>query len=326
MKVPHRLLGAALLAASSVCWAQGGWSPQKNVEILVGSAPGGSNDKTARQIERILTERKLVNQPITVVNRPGGGGSIALNALSQRTGDGHSMIVFTPTMLANHITGATNFSYTQFTPIASLFNDFIAFVVHADSPIQNGIDLREQLSKDPKSLTVGFASAFGSHNHIAIGLLMKSIGGNPRDLKAVAYKGSAEAVTNLLGRHIDLVTIGAGNVAGHVAAGRLRVVGISAPRRFTGAMAHIPTWKEQGVELVVGGWRAIVGPKDLSSAQVAYWDGVLRQATRVPEWQDGLMKNHWFDDYISGPEVKKHFDREYNDMKSVLVELGLAKQ
>jgi putative tricarboxylic transport membrane protein len=75
---------------------------------------------------------------------------------------------------------------------------------------------------------------------------------------------------------------------------------------------------------VVGGWRAIVGPKDMTSAQVAYWDGILRKATRVPEWQDGLKKFHWFDNYISGPAVMKHFESEYNDMKSVLVELGLA--
>ena len=319
-----RLLVCTALAALSASIHAQGWTPERNIEILVGSAPGGSNDKTARQIERILTEHKIVNRPITVVNRSGGGGSIALNALSQRAGDGHSVIVFTPTMLANNITGASKFNYTQFTPIASLFNDYIAFVVHADSPIQNGAQLRERLSTDPKSLTVGFASALGSHNHIAIGLLMKKIGRKPTDLKVVAFKGSSEAVTNLLGGHIDVVTIGAGNVAGHVAAGRLRVVGVSAPQRFTGGLAQVPTWKEQGVDLVVGGWRAIVGPKDMTSAQVAYWDGILRKATRVPEWQDGLKKFHWFDNYISGPAVMKHFESEYNDMKSVLVELGLA--
>jgi putative tricarboxylic transport membrane protein len=325
MNIRIWLFGLALAGFSAVCGAQGAWSPERNLEILVGSAPGGSNDKTARQIERILTEHKIVNHAIAIVNRAGGGGSIALNALSQRSGDAHSVIVFTPTMLANNITGASKFHYSQFTPIASLFNDYIAFVVNADSPIQNGKELRDRLSKDPQSLTVGFASALGSHNHIAIGLLMKKIGHNPRDLKVVAFKGSSEAVTNLLGGHIDVVTIGAGNVAGHVAAGRLRVVGISAPQRFAGGMAHIPTWKEQGIDLDVGGWRAIVGPKGMSGAQVAYWDGILRKATQVPEWQDGLKKNHWFDNYISGPAVDKHFEGQYNDMKSVLVELGLAK-
>jgi putative tricarboxylic transport membrane protein len=323
MKLLQILLAAVLLAAGTALGQA--WSPEKNIEILVGSAPGGSNDKMARQIERILTEQRLVNRAISVVNRSGGGGSIALHALSQRPGDPHSVIVFTPTMLANNITGASKYHYSQFTPIASLVTDSIAFVVHPDSPIKTGKDLAARLKKDPQSLTVGFASALGSHNHIAIGLLMQAMGENPRDLKVVAYKGSALAVTTLMGGHIDVVTIGAGNVAAHVAEGRLRVVAISAPRRFEGGMAHIPTWKEQGVDLVVGGWRAIVGPRDLTDAQVAYWDNVLRKATRVPEWQDGLRANHWTDEYLSGRAVQEHFKREYDDMKAVLVSLGLAK-
>jgi putative tricarboxylic transport membrane protein len=317
------LLAAALLAAATAFGQS--WSPEKNIEILVGSAPGGSNDKMARQIERILLEQKLVNRSITIVNRSGGGGSIALHTLSQRPGDAHSVIVFTPTMLANNIIGASKYHYSHFTLIASLVNDFIAFVVHPDSPIKTGKQLAAQLAKDPQSLTVGFASALGSHNHIAIGQLMHAMGKNPRDLKVVAYKGSALAVTSLMGGHIDVVTIGAGNVAAHVAEGRLRVVAISAPNRFEGGMARIPTWKEQGVDLVVGGWRAIVGPRDLTEAQVAYWDRVLRQATRVPEWQDGLRANHWTDEYISGRAVQEHFKREYDDMKAVLLALGLAK-
>jgi putative tricarboxylic transport membrane protein len=319
-----QVLLAAALVTSGAAFGQS-WSPEKNIEIFVGSAPGGSNDKMARQIERILLEQKLVNRPITIVNRSGGGGSIALHGLSQRPGDAHAVIVFTPTMLANNIIGASKYHYTQFTPIASLVNDFIAFVVHPDSPIKTGKQLAARLAKDPQSLTVGFASALGSHNHIAIGQLMHVMGHNPRDLKVVAYKGSALAVTSLMGGHIDVVTIGAGNVAGHVAEGRLRVVAISAPQRFEGGMAHIPTWKEQGVDLVVGGWRAIVGPRDLTDAQVAYWDSVLRKATRVPEWQDGLRANHWSDQYISGRAVHEHFKREYDDMKAVLVSLGLAK-
>ena len=75
----------------------------------------------------------------------------------------------------------------------------------------------------------------------------------------VAFKGSAEAITTLLGGHIDLVTTAAGNVAAHVASGKLRVVAVAAPQRLVGAMAAVPTWKEQGVDLVLGGWRAIMG-------------------------------------------------------------------
>src|SRR5687767_10220467 len=217
MKMLAAALGVVLGFTATASVAQS-WSPQKNVEIVVGSAPGGSNDKTARTVERILVQLKLVPTSITVQNRPGGGSNIAFNYVSQHAADPHYLLVSTPSLLTNHITGLGKLHHTDFTPIASLFNDYIVFAVNPSSGIRNGRDLAERLKKDPKSVSIGFATTLGSHNHIAAGLLAKTIGLNPRELKAVAFKGSAEAITNLLGGHIDLVTTAAGNIAGHVSA------------------------------------------------------------------------------------------------------------
>ena len=324
MKIAAIALAAIVTAGSAPSHAQG-WTPQKNVEIVVGSAPGGSNDKTARTVERILTQMKLVPVSITVNNRPGGGSNIAFTYVAQHKGDPHYLLVGTPSLLTNHITGLGTLHHSDFTPIASLFNDYVVFAVNADSSIRTGKDLIERLKKDPKSVSIGFATTLGSHNHIAAGLLMKAIGGNPRDLKAIAYKGSAEAITNLLGGHIDLVTTAAGNVAAHVASGKLRVVGVSANERFKGPLSNVPTWKEQGVNLVFGGWRAILAPKGLTPAQVAYWEGVLRKATQTPEWKADIDRNFWADDFVTGERFRKDLDKDYADMRAVLVDLGLAK-
>jgi len=318
-------LAAILLLAASAAAAQG-WTPQKNVEIVVGSAPGGSNDKTARSVERALIDNKLVNTSITVVNKPGGGGSIAFTYVAQRPGDSHTLLIGTTALLTNHITGRSKIHHSDFTPIASLFNDYVVFALNASSPIKDGRDLIDRLKKEPQSVAIGFATALGSHNHIAAGLLMKAIGARARDLKAVAYKGSSEAITNLLGGHIDLVTTAAGNAAGHVAAGRMRVVAAAAPRRFGGTLAEVPTWKELGVDLVYGGFRGIVAPKGLTPEQIAFWQGVLRKATETPEWQDGLRKNYWSNDFLTGKDFAKDLDDTYAAMKSVLVDLGLARE
>jgi putative tricarboxylic transport membrane protein len=325
MKGMLLLLYAVLATVSAGATAQP-WSPQRNVEIVVGSAPGGSNDKTARQVERILVEKRIVSTPLTVVNKPGGGSTIAFNYVNQHAGDAHYLMVGTTALLFNHIVGNSKLSYQDFTPIASLFNDYVVFAVNVESPIKTGKDLIAHLKKDPKSVAIGFATALGSHNHVAAGLLVKALGGNARELKAVAFKGAAEALTALMGGHIDLVTTAAGNAAPHVAAGRLRLVGVAAPARFGGALATIPTWKEQGVDVVTGGWRAIVGPKGLSAAQIAYWEGVLAKATQVPEWREDLEKNFWSDDFVTSAQFRKDLDKDYADMKAVLVELGLAKQ
>lgn len=325
MKAPYSIVGCVLLAASANALAQS-WSPQRNVEIVVGSAPGGSNDKTARTVERALVDMKLLSTSVSVVNRPGGGSSIAFTYVAQRPGDPHILLVGTTALLTNHITGRSKIYHKDFTPIASLFNDYVVFAVNANSSIKDGKDLVERLKKDPQSVAIGFATALGSHNHIAAGLLMKAIGGNARDLKAVAYKGSSEAITNLLGGHIDLVTTAGGNAAGHVAAGRMRVVGVAAPRRFGDALADVPTWNELGINLVYGGFRGIVAPKGLSAEQVAFWEGALRKASEAPEWQADLRKNYWSNDFLTGPAFSKDLDETYAAMRSVLVDLGLAKQ
>jgi putative tricarboxylic transport membrane protein len=319
------IIGAALLACATVTAHAQSWSPQKNVEIVVGSAPGGSNDKTARTVEHILNTNKLVPSTITVVNKPGGGSNIAFTYVQQHAGDPHYLMVATPSLLTNNIVGLSKLQHNDYTPIASLFNDYVVFAVNAASPIRTGKDLIERLKKDPKSVTIGFATTLGSHNHIAAGLLMKAIGGNARDLKVIAHKGSAEAITNLLGGHIDLVTTAAGNIASHVASGKLRVVGVAAEKRFPGALADIPTWKEQGVNLVFGGWRGIMAPKGITPQQAAYWEGVLRKATELPEWKTDLDRNYWADDFVTGQQFRKDLDRDYAAMKAVLVDLGLAR-
>ena len=322
-----RMTFALALAALSTLAASQGWTPQKNVEIVVGSAPGGSNDKTARQVEKVIREnRLLVNGTVTVVNKPGGGTNIAFAYVNQHAGDAHYLLIGTTALLTNHITGLGSLYYADFTPIASLFNDYTVFAVNAGSPIAGGKDLIGRVKKDPNSVATGFATTLGSHQHIAACLLVKALGGNARDLKAVAFKGSAEALTALLGGHLDLVTTAAGNAAPHVAAGRMRVVAAAAPRRLGGALAEIPTWKEQGVDLVIGGWRAIMGPKGLTPAQVAYWESVLRRATQVPEWRSDLERNYWSDDFVTGEQFRKDLAKDYADMKTILSDLGLAKQ
>ncbi len=325
MKTPYSILGCVLLAASASVLAQG-WSPQRNVEIVVGSAPGGSNDRTGRFVERMLREHRLVNTTVTVVNKPGGGTQVAFAYVNQHAGDAHYLLIGTTALLTSYITGQGKLYYADFTPIASLFNDYTVYAVNASSSIGAGKDLLARMKKDPASVATGFATALGSHQHIAACLLVKALGGDARQLKSVAFKGSAEAITALLGGHLDLVTTAAGNAAPHVAAGRMRVLAVGAPQRLGGALADVPTWRELGADVVIGGWRAIMGPKGLTPAQVAYWEGALRKATQVPEWKGDLEKNYWSDDFVTSAQFSKDLEKDYADMKAVLSDLGLARQ
>jgi putative tricarboxylic transport membrane protein len=319
------LVAGIVLAVASTALAQS-WSPQKNVEIIAGSVPGGSNDKTARTLEHVLIANKLAPTSLTVVNKAGGGGGIAYVYLHQHANDPHYLAVATDGLLSNHILGASKLNYTDFTPIALLFNDYVVFAVNTNSPIKTGRDLAERLKKDPQSVAIGFANAFGSTRHISVALLMKAVGGNPRDLKTVVFKGSAEAIAALLGGHIDAVAIGATNATGHVANGRMRVIGVGAPQRLGETLANAPTWKEQGINLVAGSWRGIVAPKGITAAQVAYWEQTLRKAADTPEWKADLEKNYWLNDFRPSADFRKELEKDYVETRTALVDVGLVKQ
>lgn len=324
LRLAYYLAAGALATASMGASAQG-WSPQKNVEIVAGSAPGGSNDNTARTMERVLLAHKLVPTTVTVVNRPGGGGSIAYTYVSQRPGDAHYLYIASSGMLSNHIVGASSLSHADFTPIALLYEDHAVFMVPTGSTIRTGAELADRLKKDPRAVVIGFANAYGSSRHMAAALLMRTLGGSPRDLKPVVFKGSAEAITAVLGGHLDVAVAGAVNAIPHVAAGRMRVIGVAAPQRLGGPLAVAPTWREQGVDLVYGNWRAVFAPKSLTPAQLAFWENALRRMAEAPEWKADLEKNHWTEHFKTGAALQQELEQDFIWLKTTLVELGLAK-
>lgn len=318
---------AALLALAPGSGTAQGWTPQKNVEIVAGSAPGGSNDKTARAMERILSASKLVPTTLTVINKPGGGGSIAYTYVSQRASDAHYLAIGSSNLLSNHIVASSTLTHHDFTSIAQLYEDYAVFAVRTESPIKTGKDLADRLRKDPGKVVIGFANTFGGSRHVAAGLLVKAVGSNVRDLRPVVFKGSAEAITALLGGHIEVVVVGAANTVAHVGAGTMRVIGVAGPQRFaSGVLATAPTWREQGPDVVYGNWRAIYGPKGLTAPQLRYWEDALRRMSDTKEWRADLEKNYWTPVFVVGDKLRAEIERELAYLKTILAELGLAKQ
>ncbi len=301
------------------------WAPSKNVEIIVSSVPGGSNDNTGRQIEKALNDMKLVPTSTSIAGKPGGGGGIAMAYTSLHPGDGHYVMVATSNINSNHILGTSKFSYHDFTPIATLVNDYVVFAVRTDAPLKTAKDLMTQLKTKPQAIATGFANTFGGSRHIAAGLLIKALGGNARELKTVVFKGSAEAIPALLGGHLEMVIIGAGNAVAHVQSGRMRVLAATSPNRLGGPLSSVPTWRELGVDVVSGSWRGIMGPKDMPAAQIAFWENAMQRVSQNAGWKADMEKNYWSEDFAVGAPLKKALEKDYADIRKVLVDLGLAK-
>lgn len=319
------LLGACALLAASVSSAQTGWKPERNVEIISGTAAGGAVDRANRAVQRIWQDRKIVDAKTVVLNKPGGGNTIAWNYINQHAGDGHYVSIAPYTLLTNKIVGISPLTWSDFTPISLLFNEYMTVSVRADSPIKTGADLVARLKKDPGSLSIAVASTLGNHIHIGIAKPLKATGIDIRKLKVVAFKSSGESVTNLLGGHIDVVSSTTPNIVAHLQAGTIRVIAITSAQRMPGALAEVPTWKEQGVDGTFSASQGAIGPKEINAAQVAYWENAFRQLSQTEEWKKELASSYWEPNFLSSGETAKYYASQAAELREILGELGLAK-
>jgi putative tricarboxylic transport membrane protein len=313
----------ALAHTSAPAPAQG-WKPEKNVEIVIGLTAGSSQDRTGRALQKIWQETNALGVTNSVVNRVGGGGQIAWNYLSQHAGDPHYVLVVSPALVTSQITGASRLTYADFTPFALLGGQYLAAAVRTESAIGSGRDLLERLKRDPYTLSIGINTA-GSSLHIVAGMIVKAAGGDPKKARYVVFQG-AELMTAGIGGHVDAIVTVASNIQPHVDAGKLRMLAVAAPRRLSGALASVPTWKEQGLDLVMTNWAGVVGAKGITPQQVAFWDRLLAAAVATAEWKAFLETNQWEADYLGSADFIRFLRAEELKLKAALTDLGLAKQ
>jgi putative tricarboxylic transport membrane protein len=323
----RRLAGVAtagLLAIISANWAHAQvWKPVKPVEFVVGSGPGGGNDKTARTMQRIWQGAKALEN-IAVVNKVGGGGAVAYAYVGQHAGDAHYLAVVRKAFLTNHILGRSPLNYTDMTVLGIIGDEVMALAVRADSPIRSVKDLLEKLKADPQSVSVSLGSARGSTPHFTYALVAKTAGVDPRKLKVVTFAGAAESVTNLLGGHIDMVAGSVDNVIPHLKSGAVRVLGLSGAQR-SATLPDVPTLKEQGVDVVQGGWLAVMAPRGLTDAQVAYWEGLLERGVAHADWKQLLQADALEPMFLKGQAARDYLKKDYEVSRTLLGELGMTK-
>ena len=301
------------------------WRPDQPVEISASTAPGGGADRTARFIQKLIQEKKLLPSPMVVANKPGAGGGIGLRYLNQHAGNGHFLQIYSPNVLAGHIVGQVSVNYTEVTPIATLYSEHMLVAVRTDSPVKNGRDLIERLRQDPKSLSMTVGIGLGNMNHIGAALPLRAGGVDVKAVKAVVFNTIAESVTAVVGGHIDIVAATPSTVLAMVQSGRLRVLGITAPQRVHGLYAQVPTWKEQGIDSIASFWHGVIGPVGMTPAQVSYWEDMLAALAATDEWKVQMEQNYLTPQFLKSADTAKFLRAQFAELKSVLTDLGMAK-
>lgn len=314
---------AMLLTASSV--RAGEWKPERAVEMVVPAAPGGGTDHVARTVQQIVTTHRLTPTPMQVVNKAGGGGSLAFTYIAQHRANPYYLSVTYPSIVTNHIVGTSPLKYTDFTSLAILRNAYIGFAVRADSSIKTAKDLLDRVRKDPTSVVFS-TFAIGGPNHLALAMVMKAAGVDVKKLKVVIYASGGESQTALLGGHVDVVPTGLYNLRAPMQDGRLRVLAVTAPKRAGGVFAQVPTWKENGIDVVMGQWFGVIAPPGLTPAQIAYWEDILGRVVQTDEWKLELQRNSEENEYLNSRDSRRFLDQQYEEYRRIMLELGLAKQ
>jgi putative tricarboxylic transport membrane protein len=317
------VLAAPLALAGALAAAQE-WKPEKPVEIVATNAPGGGSDRIARILIKILQERRYVQTPVSVLNRPGGGGSVAYHYVNQRPGDGHALVLGGRSILTNHIAGHGP-SYTELTPVVFLFDEYISVTVKPISPIRSGRDLVNFMKRDPTAMSFGIATSLGGPNHQGVAAAFKAAGLDLKRMKNVIFQSGGAATTALLGGHIDVVPLSAAFAASLQRNGQVRVIAVTSAKRLPGELANVPTWKEQGYDAEVSQWRALFGPKGMTKGQIAYWEGVMKRVMEVDEWKNELAENFWTSHYMTSVDSRKFMDQDNEQTRAFLADLGLAR-
>ena len=301
------------------------WRPERGVEFVAGTPPGGGLDRSARALMTVLQSQRLLDVPIKVTNVAGDGGRKAWVYLDRFKGDPHVLSVSSSNVTTDNLTGATTFDHDAYTPLAILYNEYIAFVVRAESPLKCGADLLERLGANAGSVTFALSTSLGNPNHIALAKVVRHARGDVRALKIRVFDSARDAVGDVVAENAEVCAITAASVVPELAAGTMRTLAVSAPERLSGLFERAPTWTEQGIDCVIGAWRGVNGARSLTVSQIAYWDNVLMAATSSAEWDAQLANYYWSRMYLGGADLREYLRRERAQMSATLAELGMLQ-
>jgi len=305
--------------------AQQAWTPGPVVQFIVPAGPAGSLDMVARQIQKIAIEKKLIESMI-VQNRPGGALAVALNELDKQPGNGDYLMTLTTSLINNNITGSLkDRTYDKYTPISILFQEYVGLIVHKDSPFKTAKELVAFMKENPEKLNVALATSLGNHIHVGAALPLQIAGVDVTKVNFVPYKSSAESVTQLLGQNVDVVAASTPNFLTAIKNDQLRVLVVGAPERLSGDLSFIPTWKEEGIDVVTTSVQGVIGPPNLTKEQVAFWGNALAQITDTAEWKKFVEMRGWNPDFIGPDRVSAVMAEETARIQGILDTLGLSK-
>jgi putative tricarboxylic transport membrane protein len=311
----------AALGLSVYPFGEAGAQTATQLQLFVPAAPGGGWDQTARTIEMVLKNEKLITSA-QITNVPGAGGAVGLpQFVNQWKNRPSALMVGGLVMIGALIANKAPVKVTQTVPIARLTGEFEVLVVPVDSPLKTAKDFAAAVKADPKKVSIAGGSAGGT-DHILLGMIGKALGVAPKDLNYVAYAGGGPALAAILGGHVTGGISGFGEFSEQIKAGKLRALAISAGDRQPGI--DIPTLREQGIDVELFNWRGVFAPPGTNAQQRQALITLMEKMVASTAWKQETVKRDWTSIPLFGDAYVKYVESELARIESILKDLGLA--
>ncbi|WP_104203611.1 Bug family tripartite tricarboxylate transporter substrate binding protein [Billgrantia saliphila] len=317
-------VAAFTLSASSAM----AFEPQGKVECLAPADPGGGWDFTCRSVGNVMEELDLVPRSVQTVNMAGAGGGVAFaHTVSKRSGDEQLLVAAstaTTTRLAQGQFPGMTADMVNW--IGALGADYGVIAVAADSEYDDLPALMEALQEDPRSVKFAGGSAKGGWDHLKVLIAADAAGVDelPR-IPYLSYNNGGEAMTQVVGGHVDAFTGDISEAQGFMESGDLRVLAVLSDDRLPGEFGEIPTAIEQGIDAVGPNWRGFYMPADISDEAKQYWVEAMDTIYESQEWQDIMENNGLMPFHMSAGEFETFVKEQIEDIETLSKDIGLIQ-
>jgi putative tricarboxylic transport membrane protein len=329
------LIGAAFAVAAVAAIAVPGGAaggddaskpyPARQLSIMAPAAAGGGWDTTARAFQGASRAAKL-DDGIEVFNVEGAGGTLGLSQLvSKGSGDPYQLMMTGLVMLGAIETNGSDVPLTHTTPIATLITETEAIVVPAKSKYKTFKELVADFKADPGSIRWAGGSAGGT-DQLLVGQLARVVGVDARKTKYVAHSGGGEANAAILSGSVDAGVSGLSEFTDQVEAGKMRLLAVSSPVDSEVDGRKPQTIKDQGVDLELTNWRALVAPPGISDAERERITGWVEKVLKTPEWRKNVQRYDWTPFVRTGASLDEFMASEEKRVQVVVDELGIGKK
>ncbi len=295
--------------------------PDKPITFIVPFGAGGALDVVARMLEK--SSVKHLGQPLVILNKPGSAGALGWNELVTAAPDGYTIGISSSELFLHPLYGNSKYNYpTALEPLAQISSTPFIMVVQANQPWETAADLVKYAKEHPGELKFGH-SGMGSIPHVVGEAFSKSAS---ITLDQVPFRSAAEAITALLGGHIQVVLINPGTAKEYIKSGMLKTLAVTdANRLIDPVFSNVPTFKEQGFELYYGSRLGLVAPKDMPADVKAKLVEGLKSMLTDPNFKKELASMGLQYEYLDDKQTQKQWIYENTGLTKAVQESGIVE-